>query len=74
MRHFAIFCIFFVIVAAQLPIQLPPFTPLAHGVSSGYVTLLDKRRVLIENFKYDGAGPDAYFVVGKGKIGIRYIK
>lgn len=50
------------------PKILPGFKKLAHGVSSGPVTVLDTKRILIKNLRYDGAGPDAYFVVGKGSI------
>ena len=55
------------LTTGQSPIQIGAFTSLAHGLGSGAVTLLDTRRVLIQGFKYDGAGPDAYFVVGKGE-------
>jgi len=50
------------------PKIIPGFKKLAHGVSSGPVTILDSKRVLISKLRYDGAGPDAYFVVGKGGI------
>lgn len=38
----------------------------AHGIRSGPVTLLDSQTVHIARFYYDGAGPDAYFMVGSG--------
>ncbi len=34
-----------------------------HGIS-GDIYKLDDRRILVENFKYDGQGPDAFFWVG----------
>jgi hypothetical protein len=37
---------------------------LQHDVS-GDVYATDERSLIIENFKYDGAGPDAFFWVGK---------
>ena len=33
------------------------FSTEAHGVQSGAVTVLDKRRIMIERLFYDGAGP-----------------
>lgn len=45
---------------------LGQFTQYAHGVKSGTVTILDTRRVMIENLHYDGLGPDAYFWIGTG--------
>ncbi|MCL4137615.1 UNVERIFIED_CONTAM: hypothetical protein GTU68_048316, partial [Idotea baltica] len=45
---------------------LPEFKRLAHGVRSGNVTILDAKTFYIPNLHYDGAGPDAFFWVGKG--------
>ena len=45
---------------------LPEFKRLAHGLRSGNITILDARTFYIPNLHYDGAGPDAYFFVGKG--------
>ncbi|KAK8778661.1 hypothetical protein V5799_019997 [Amblyomma americanum] len=39
-----------------------------HGVRADPVVLLDSRTVHLTNFQYDGAGPDAHFVVGRGEI------
>ncbi|KAF5292865.1 hypothetical protein FQR65_LT11117 [Abscondita terminalis] len=51
---------------ADKHIQLLPFMELAHGLSSGTITVLESKRFLIENLHYDGKGPDAHFWVGKG--------
>jgi hypothetical protein len=48
-------------------VQIPGFISLAHKVSSGAVIIKNSRTILIKNFNYDGAGPDAYFLVGKGE-------
>jgi hypothetical protein len=45
---------------------LPELKRLAHGLRSGNVSVLDARTFYIPNLHYDGAGPDAYFWVGKG--------
>ena len=45
---------------------LTEFSQLAHGVKSSKVTILDSKRISIPNLSYDGAGPDAFFVVGTG--------
>jgi hypothetical protein len=42
---------------------LGDFNNYHHGVSGAIYTMGD-RRLLIENFKYDGTGPDAFFWVG----------
>ena len=34
-----------------------------HGVS-GEVFVLDEQTLVVKNFNYDGAGPDAFFLVG----------
>ncbi|OXA39012.1 protein Skeletor, isoforms B/C [Folsomia candida] len=49
------------------PVIIGQFTGLAHKVSSGTVTIKDSRTISIKNFNYDGAGPDAYFLVGTGE-------
>ncbi|XP_017759111.1 PREDICTED: protein Skeletor, isoforms B/C [Eufriesea mexicana] len=46
---------------------LPEFSRLAHGLRSGNITILDSKTIYIPNLHYDGAGPDAYFWVGKGQ-------
>lgn len=52
---------------APAPVTIPAgFVKLAHKVSSGEITIKDTRTIHIKQFSYDGAGPDAYFWVGKG--------
>ncbi|KAF5292864.1 hypothetical protein FQR65_LT11116 [Abscondita terminalis] len=48
-------------------VKLLPFMPLAHGLRSGPITILDPRTIFIEDLHYDGKGPAAYFWVGKGQ-------
>jgi len=49
------------------PVSIPAgFVKLAHKVSSGEIIIKDTRTIFIKSFSYDGAGPDAYFWVGKG--------
>jgi len=49
------------------PVSIPAgFVKLAHKVSSGEIIIKDTRTISIKSFSYDGAGPDAYFWVGKG--------
>ncbi|XP_064465590.1 protein Skeletor, isoforms B/C-like [Ornithodoros turicata] len=50
----------------QLPKEqvLTGFTNGAHGVRSGPIVLKDSRTVFIPSLHYDGAGPDAYFLIG----------
>ncbi|XP_016842690.1 protein Skeletor, isoforms B/C isoform X2 [Nasonia vitripennis] len=48
------------------PRVLPEFSRLAHGLRSDNITILDSKTFYIPNLHYDGAGPDAYFWVGKG--------
>ena len=38
----------------------------AHGLSSDAVIIVDRKTIQIPNLKYDGAGPDAFFIVGTG--------
>ncbi|XP_014219944.1 protein Skeletor, isoforms B/C [Copidosoma floridanum] len=45
---------------------LPEFKRLAHGLRSDNITILDSKTFYIPNLHYDGAGPDAYFWVGRG--------
>lgn len=45
---------------------LPEFKRLAHGLRSSNISVLDARTFYIPNLHYDGAGPDAYFLVGNG--------
>lgn len=50
------------------PVSIPAgFVKLAHKVSSGEIIIKNTRTIQIQSFSYDGAGPDAYFWVGKGK-------
>ncbi|GIY08079.1 hypothetical protein CDAR_90811 [Caerostris darwini] len=46
--------------------DLGPLSSLAHGVRSGSVMVKDIKTIAIENLYYDGAGPDAFFLVGTG--------
>ncbi|XP_055950409.1 protein Skeletor, isoforms B/C-like [Argiope bruennichi] len=57
-----------VIPSDDLPYQksLGPLPTLAHGVRSEDVIILDSKTIFIVNLYYDGAGPDAFFLVGKG--------
>lgn len=48
------------------PRILPEFKRLAHGVRSSNISVLDARTFYIPNLHYDGAGPDAFFLVGNG--------
>ena len=45
---------------------LPEFKRLNHGVRSGNITILDEKTIYIPELHYDGRGPAAYFMVGKG--------
>ncbi|XP_058798025.1 protein Skeletor, isoforms B/C isoform X2 [Phymastichus coffea] len=49
------------------PRVLPEFSRLAHGLRSDNITILDSKTFYIPNLHYDGAGPDAYFWVGRGE-------
>lgn len=46
--------------------SLGPLPTLAHGVRSHDVVIKDVKTLFISNLYYDGAGPDAFFLVGKG--------
>ncbi|CAG7834305.1 unnamed protein product [Allacma fusca] len=46
-------------------INLGSFRGFAHGVKSGNVYILDDKTIEIQNYHYDGAGPAAWFVVGR---------
>ncbi|KAG8175030.1 hypothetical protein JTE90_003214 [Oedothorax gibbosus] len=46
--------------------NLGPLSSLAHGVRSGNVVVKDSKTISISNLHYDGAGPDAFFLVGRG--------
>lgn len=48
------------------PRVLPEFKRLAHGLRSSNISVLDAKTFYIPNLHYDGAGPDAYFLVGNG--------
>ncbi|KAK4872480.1 hypothetical protein RN001_014509 [Aquatica leii] len=47
-------------------VTLLPFMQLAHGLSSDAITIIGNNAFFIENFHYDGKGPDAHFWVGTG--------
>ncbi|KAK8778652.1 hypothetical protein V5799_020002 [Amblyomma americanum] len=51
---------------AAAPVTLPALTKRAHNVGSGPIVLKSKKKIFIPKFTYDGAGPDVYFLVGKG--------
>ncbi|XP_015782151.1 protein Skeletor, isoforms B/C [Tetranychus urticae] len=48
------------------PINLGPIKGLAHGVSASAVIIMDAKTLFIKNLYYDGAAPDAFFLVGTG--------
>ncbi|XP_003741831.1 protein Skeletor, isoforms B/C [Galendromus occidentalis] len=48
-------------------VSLGPLPTYAHGVSSDDVIVKDFKTLFIKNLKYDGAGPDAFFLVGRGR-------
>jgi len=52
-----------VTLAASEPILIGQLQEKAHGVG-GSVFAVDESHILIKDFKYDGAGPDAFFWVG----------
>jgi len=52
------------IVWAEDSIEIGKFHPIAHGVKSGQVKIVDDKTIKIKDFHYDGKGPDAWFVVG----------
>lgn len=54
-------------VTIPQPRVLPEFSRLAHGLRSDNITILDSKTFYIPNLHYDGAGPDAYFWVGRGE-------
>ena len=45
-------------------ISLGPFLSIAHGCSATEVRIIDENTVEVTNQKYDGAGPNAYYVAG----------
>ena len=47
---------------APKPQKIGKFSELAHGVSSGEVTVLDDRTIRIEGLNYDGQGPGKFTV------------
>lgn len=51
---------------AAAPVTLPALTKRAHNVGSGPIVLKSKKKIFIPKLTYDGAGPDVYFLVGKG--------
>ncbi|XP_050027129.1 protein Skeletor, isoforms B/C-like [Dermacentor andersoni] len=54
------------VTKAAAPLTLPALTKRAHNVGSGPIVLKSKKKIFIPKFTYDGAGPDVYFLVGKG--------
>lgn len=52
---------------APSELVLQPLPSRAHRVKSGKIILNDSKTITIYELYYDGAAPDAFFLVGKGK-------
>lgn len=52
------------------PLEIGPFSQLAHGLKSGPITIVDAQTFLVPDFHYDGLGPDAYFWLTRGTSGL----
>lgn len=52
------------------PLEIGPFSELAHGLKSGPITIVDAQTFLISDFHYDGLGPAAYFWLTRGTQGL----
>ncbi|XP_013778969.1 protein Skeletor, isoforms B/C-like [Limulus polyphemus] len=48
------------------PKVIEPLQTFAHGVKSDPIVIKDEKTIYIPKLQYDGAGPDVYFLVGKG--------
>lgn len=46
---------------------LDPLPTFAHGVRSGPVVIKDAKTLYVPTLFYDGAAPDAFFLVGTGR-------
>ena len=46
-------------------IKIGQFKQLAHGLKSGDVTIIDKKRIRIANIYYDGQGPGNTFIFNR---------
>ena len=57
-----VFSLFSLVCSAK--VKLGDLSTLAHSVS-GELFALDDKTLMVKNFNYDGAGPDAFFWVGK---------
>lgn len=73
-KWFAVWCRKFAALFGQVPIPvdlvppapktLGPLPTYGHGVRSGPVVVRDAKTIFIPNLYYDGAAPDAFFLVG----------
>lgn len=52
------------------PLEIGPFSQLAHGLKSGPITIVDAQTFLVPDFHYDGLGPEAYFWLTRGSQGL----
>ena len=57
----------FALLGSETLVKVGDFQNYAHGIN-GEVFLKDKNTLLIKGFTYDGAGPDAYFLVGNSRV------
>ena len=65
MRTLAFVLVLATATSAEL-LEAGDFQNYAHGIS-GKVYLKDEKTLVIKDFTYDGAGPDAFFWVGTSK-------
>ena len=56
----------FSLLGSETLVKVGDFQNYAHGIN-GEVFLKDKNTLLIKEFTYDGAGPDAFFWAGKSQ-------
>lgn len=52
------------------PLEIQPFSQLAHGLRSGPITIVDAQTFLVPELHYDGLGPAAYFWLTRGGQGL----
>lgn len=52
------------------PLEIQPFSQLAHGLKSGPITIVDAQTFLVPDLHYDGLGPAAYFWLTRGGQGL----
>ena len=65
MKHLNLLLSLLAVVSVALATKVGDLRTLQHGVR-GTVFILDEQTLFIEDFHYDGTGPDAYFYVGTG--------